>query len=147
MTRQKKGRSGAGAAIGDFVAGSYARNNTTGGRGDASQPVYNNSGRICGEIAGGILRKTAQRQHKLQRPAAWGWDAAIIDQAEAAGVRFTEVECDGRIWRASIADFRRYGIEVGRGYGLQIALPLVYWQTRKAGEPAVSQLSLFGVTP
>ena len=110
-----------------------------------SIPVYRSDGRICGEIAGDILRKTARREHQLQRPAAWGWDTAIIDQAEQAGARFTEITDDnGRIWRASLADFRRHGVRVNRGYGEQVALPLSFWQVRKVGETAVFQPSLFG---
>lgn len=110
---------------------------------NASIPVYRSDGRPVGEVCGDVLRKTARRAHMLQRPAAWGWDAAIIDQAEQAGARFTEIECNGRIWRASLADFRRHGVRVNRGYGSQIALPLSFWQTRTAGETAVFQPGLF----
>lgn len=106
-------------------------------------PVFRADGRPVGEIVGDVLRKTARRAHMLQRPAAWGWDAAILDTAENAGARFTEIECNGLIWRASLADFRRHGVRVNRGYGSQIALPLSFWQTRAAGETAVFQPGLF----
>lgn len=107
-------------------------------------PVFNENGRVVGHIENGVLRKTVKRSHQLQRPAAWGWDTAIIDQAERAGVRFTELtDENGRVWRASLADFRRHGVRVNRGFGAQVALPLSFWQVRKVGETAVSQLSLF----
>lgn len=107
-------------------------------------PVFRSDGRPVGEIVGDVLRKNAHRRHMLQRPAAWGWDVDILDAAEWFGARFTEIECDGRVWRASLADFRRHGVRVNRGYGEQVALPLSFWQTRAAGETAVTQLSLFG---
>ncbi len=100
-------------------------------------PVFNTSGRVVGGIYGDVLYKNAQRHHMLQRPAAWAWDVHIIDNAEWFGARFTEVECDGRVWRASLADFRRHGVRVNRGYGEQIALPLAFWHTRAVGETAV----------
>jgi len=69
-----------------------------------------------------------------------------LEAAERAGARFTEVECDGRIWRATLADFRRYGFPVNRGYGDQRGLALTYWHVRRVGEPpAAVQLSLFEV--
>ena len=108
-------------------------------------PVRRADGRIVGELAGDVLRKHAKREHMLQRPAAWAWDAAILDTAERAGARFTEVECDGRIWRASLADFNRYGFPVRRGHGDQRGLALTHWHVRRVGEPpAAVQLSLFG---
>ena len=109
-----------------------------------TMPVYNASGRICGEIAGAVLQKTAKRNHMLQRPAGWGWDVAILDHAKGQGCTHTEVTCEGVIYRASLADFERYGVPVNRGYGAQVALPLLHWQKRRVGEDApAAQLSLF----
>ena len=101
-------------------------------------------GRIVGELRGDVLTKHAKREHMLQRPAAWAWDVAILDAAENAGARFTEVECDGLIYRASLADFQRYGFPINRGYGAQRGLPLAHWHVRRKGEPpAAVQMSLF----
>ena len=108
-------------------------------------PVRRADGKIVGELAGDTLRKHAKREHMLREPAGWAWDTAILDAAERAGARYTEVICDGLIYRASLADFRRYGFPVSRGYGDQRGLPLAYWQTRRVGEsPAAVQLSLWG---
>ena len=107
-------------------------------------PVRRADGRIVGELAGDTLRKHAKREHMLREPAAWAWDAAILDAAERAGARFTEVQCSGLIYRASLADFKRYGFPVRRGYGDQRGLALTYWHVRRVGElPAAVQLSLF----
>lgn len=108
-----------------------------------TRPVYNANGKVCGEIAGPVLQKAAKPNHMLKRPAAWGWDRAIIEQARAAGCTHTEITCQGVTYRASLADFERYGVAVNRGYGAQVALPLLHWQKRKAGEAAPVQLGLF----
>ena len=108
-------------------------------------PVRRADGRIVGELTGDILRKHAKREHMLREPAAWAWDAAILEAVERAGARVTEVECGGLIYRATLADFRRYGFPVNRGHGDQRGLALTYWHVRRVGEPpAAVQLSLFG---
>jgi len=114
-------------------------------------PVRRGDGRIVGELRGDVasngltLSKHARREHMLQRPPAWAWDTVILEAAENAGARFTEVECDGLIYRAALDDFKRYGFPVNRGYGSQRGLPLSFWHTRRVGEPpAAVQLDLFG---
>ena len=110
-----------------------------------SIPMRRADGRIVGELAGDILSKHAKREHMLQRPPAWAWDCDILDAAERGGARFTEIECGGLIYRASLADFRRYGFPIRRGHGDQRGLALTYWHTRRVGEPpAAVQLTLFG---
>ena len=108
-------------------------------------PMRRADGRIVGELRGDILSKHALREHMLREPAAWAWDSAILDAAERAGARFTEIECDGRIYRATLADFKRYGFPVRRGHGDQRGLALIHWHVRRAGEPVPAvQLLLFG---
>lgn len=107
-------------------------------------PIRRADGRIVGELRGDVLFKHARREHMLRRPPAWAWDTAILEAAENAGARFTEVECDGLIYRATLDDFKRYGLPVNRGYGAQRGLTLEYWHIRRKGEaPAAAQLSLF----
>ena len=109
-----------------------------------SMPMRRADGRIVGELAGDVLRKHAKKEHMLRSPAAWAWDAAILDTAERGGARFTEVESGGLIYRATLADFKRYGFPVRRGHGDQRGLALTYWHVRRVGEPpAAVQLSLF----
>ena len=80
----------------------------------------------------------------LREPAAWAWDAAILHAAESAGAHWTEVQCDGLIYRATLADCKRYGFKVDREHGNQRNLALTYWHVRRVGEPpAAVQVSLF----
>lgn len=140
------GRSGGAAGKGTFQYGQQSQYSTT----VRAVPVHRADGRIVGELRGDVastaltLTKHAKREHMLQRPAAWAWDDAILQAAENAGARFTEIECDGLIYRASIADFKRYGFPVNRGFGPQRGLALTYWHVRRVGEaPAAVQLGLF----
>ena len=108
-------------------------------------PIRRGDGRIVGRLVGNVLFKHARREHMLRTPPAWAWDTVILEAAENAGARFTEVECSGLIYRATLDDFRRYGFPVNRGYGSQRGLPLSFWHVRRAGEPpAAVQLDLFG---
>lgn len=110
-----------------------------------SFPVRRSDGRIVGRVVGDTLRKRAKSEHMLREPAGWAWDTAILDAAERAGVRFTEIEFNGQIYRATLADFRRYGFPVDRRHGDQRGLALIHWGVRRVGEaPAAVQLSLFG---
>lgn len=111
-------------------------------------PVRRESdGRVVGEISGEppVLRKRAAPEHRLRNPDAWGWDVSIIEQAERLGVRETLIESGGRIYRALISDFRRFGFLVQRGDTRQLALPLAHWTISRVGEPpAAVQLALLG---
>lgn len=110
-----------------------------------SIPVRRGDGRIVGRISGNILAKQAKREHMLREPGGWAWDRLILDTAERAGVLFTEVSCDGLIYRATLADFRRFGFPVRRGHGEQTGLALAHWHIRHIGEPMPAvQLPLFG---
>lgn len=134
---RKSPAGGPGGALGS--ANSGYPNNTT------SRTVYNFKGQIVGRIEADTLTKTARAgAHMLQRPPAWAWDAPILTQAEAAGCIWTEItDADsGKVYRASLADFRRHGVTLDRGYGAQVALPLAFWQVRQKGERAAAQLSL-----
>lgn len=124
---------------------------TTKAGADSIRQVRRADGRIVGELRGDVastgltLTKHAKREHMLQRPPAWAWDTSILDAAESAGARWTEIECDGLIYRATLADFKRYGFPINRGYGAQRGLALEYWHVRRKGEaPAAVQLTLWG---
>lgn len=108
-------------------------------------PIRRADGRIVGELAGNALRKRARREYQLREPAGWAWDDCILDAAERAEARWTEIKCDGRIYRAALSDFRCYGFPIRRGHGEQTGLALSHWHVRRVGEavPAL-QLDLFG---
>ncbi len=145
MTRKRNRPAGVtGKRAGDSGGGASRLDYTTERGGCLNVMVRRPDGKIVGRIDGDILRKHARREHMLQRPAAWAWDSAILDAAEKDGARFTEVECDGLIYRASLSDFRRYGFPVNRGHGVQRGLPLAHWQIWRKGEaPPAVQLGLF----
>lgn len=114
-------------------------------RNSGAIPVRRADGRVVGQIVGDVLRKRASRAHMLHSPPGWAWDASILDAAEQAGARFTEIECEGTLYRASLAAYRRHGFTVSRGHGEQVALELAYWDVGEQGRPApAAQLSLFG---
>ena len=98
------------------------------------QAVRSAAGRIVGEIRGGILRKEVHgSRHLLRSPLGWTWDTSILELAESEGVRITVIRDldSGFSYRASLSDFRIYGIAIDRGCGPQICLPLKYWTARR----------------
>jgi len=71
--------------------------------------------------------------HMLRKPPAWAIDVAILERARKDGALVVEVydtETGVTYW-AAISAFRRWGFEVDRGYGRQIALPLGRWQIER----------------
>jgi hypothetical protein len=108
------------------------------------KPVRNQQGRVCGYIRQGVLEKCAcASKHMLRTPKGWAWDDEIITQAEGAGcarTRITDKE-SGKIYTASLNDFRQHGVMFERRFGRQVCLALAYWQVFKPGEPIAEQLS------
>ena len=115
--------------------------------------------KVIGRVTGGTFEKTIQgSKHLLRTPTALGFDVSTLEDAERAGaaaVAVTDSET-GRVYRADIADIRRYGFSVVRGFGRQIALPLSAYSVDgdppavRPGQPATNQerkeaqLALFG---
>jgi hypothetical protein len=86
----------------------------------------------------GVLRKTAlASKHMLRAPSGWCFDAAIIATAEARGVQRVEVRDSetGDLYTAALSDFRAHGIELDRGHGPQVCLPLTRWRVTRRGAP------------
>jgi hypothetical protein len=113
-----------------------------------------------GSVAGGWFLKTITgSKHFLRVPLpALGFDLSTLEDAERAGavaVAVTDSE-SGRTYRQRIETIRRYGFDVTRGFGRQIALPLAAYAIdgrppqAPPGEPATNkerqeaQLALFG---
>ena len=91
-------------------------------------PVYLSGGqKPIGFVRGRTFCKTITgSKHILRRPPAIAFDVSSLDAAERAGavdVAVTDSET-GRVYRATIADVRRYGFFVARGHGRQVALPI-----------------------
>jgi len=100
----------------------YVRDNT---------PIYvSGRDKPIGYVSGRTFFKTITgSKHLLQRPKAIAFDRSTLDDAERAGatqVSVRDVET-GSIYIAPIADIRRFGFPVLRGYGNQVALSLDYY--------------------
>lgn len=114
-----------------------------------SMPVRRVGGRIVGGLTSDVAYSYAfprhlKLEHQLREPAG-SWDAATLAAAERAAARWAETECDYRIYRALLSDFRRYGFPDWRGYGEQAGLDLAHWSLRRVGEPpAAVQLRTLG---
>jgi hypothetical protein len=81
-------------------------------------------------------------KHMLRVPPAFAYDQFVLEQAERYGVSYHVIKD---------SDFEVHGIQLNRGFGVQVALPLTYWtegsQPRKCEVIelfAPSQLDLFG---
>ncbi|MBM3216683.1 hypothetical protein FJZ36_17435 [Candidatus Poribacteria bacterium] len=78
------------------------------------------------------LQKTGldPARHMLRQPPAWSTDSSHLEELRRrGGVGVRLVLVDGTTFEARLDAFERQGIQVSRGFGPQIALPLDYWQT------------------
>lgn len=100
-----------------------------------TKKVYNIQGKVCGVIEGEILRRKIRENHILRQPPALCFDSAIIEEAEAFGVKDVEVTSvdDGKVYRTPLSAFREHGFNFNRGFGLQIGLVLSRWEVN--GQP------------
>jgi len=110
-------------------------------------PVRAASGKVVGRVAGDIFHKTVrEREHMLHAPLGWACDVCTLEQAQAAGANFVQLEASdtGRTYLARLSLFwTKKAIPLDRGFGRQRALPLAFWQMSGPGQPAARQLSLF----
>jgi hypothetical protein len=77
-----------------------------------------------------LTKEVRGSRHFLRKPPAIAFDAAGIDQAEALGaVRIVVDDLEtGRRYSSSMETFRRLALDIDRGHGRQLALPLPFWQ-------------------
>jgi len=106
-------------------------------RGVNARHIYHNiNGRPVASLCGRILQKRLRGSlHQLRKPPAWAVDAAILEQASKDGALVVEVHDmeTGKVYWAAISAFRRWGFEIDRGYGRQVALPLERWTVETEG--------------
>jgi hypothetical protein len=89
--------------------------------------------RLCGRTLCKVVKGSV---HQLRKPPAWAIDAAVLEQARRDGALVVEVldtETGVTYW-AAISAFRRWGFDVDRGCGRQIALPLARWQLERGDD-------------
>ncbi len=100
------------------------------------------SGKIVGEVKNGVfVKRVRASKHMLRSPRGWALDVKSLRDAEEAGARNVELEDvdNGLTYSASVDLIRAKGIQLNRGYGPQIALPLNSWTTET---PGARQLAL-----
>jgi len=91
-------------------------------------------GRRLGEVRGKFYyRQVFGSRHFLKKPGGISFLVASLDVAESLGASVAVVvdREDGFTYRASIADIRRLGAVVDRGYGAQLALTFGHWTIDK----------------
>ena len=115
-----------------------------------SQPHYTPTPRrsqypLHGKVEGGVWRKRlCASKHFLRKPPAIAVDVQDLERAEACGAELlsvVDVET-GRTYLAALSVIRKHGLELDRGFGLQVALPLHRWHCFGADTQAVVQLKL-----
>lgn len=108
-------------------------------------PIYA-AGKVVGHVNGDTFYKSvSSSRHQLRQPPAWALDLSSLRQAERAGAMRVELRDrdTGWTWRATVANIRKLGQPLNRGFGEQLALALPFWTVTKPGEaPAAVQMSL-----
>jgi len=105
---------------------------------------FNAQGKPVANLQGRVLRKRVRgSKHRLRVPPAWAVDEEILRQAEQDGARTVEVEDaeTGIIYTAPLQEFWAKGIEIDRGFGRQLALPMGLWVVKCGAQ----QLALWEV--
>lgn len=99
-------------------------------------------GRIVGVVRGPtFVKKVRSSTHFLRHPRGIALDIQSLREAEQAGadsVRIEDIDT-GRVFRASIHRIREKGVEINRGFGKQLCLPINQWHVEGSPE----QLHLF----
>lgn len=105
------------------------------------EALYNRKGQVTGVIDGGRLLKSGidPAKHQLRYPPAYAIDKEHLEKlTEQSGWGVELVTITGDVWSAPIGLFLLNGINLDRGEGKQVALPLQYW-TKQDGR----QMSMF----
>jgi hypothetical protein len=94
------------------------------------KPVF--AGRkVVGEVRGDTFYKQVSgAKHFLHRPPAIAFDIASLREAEEYGavkVHVTDLD-DGKVYEATISKIWEQGIDVSRGFGMQVALEMFFWE-------------------
>lgn len=86
--------------------------------------------RVVGQVRAGVFSKKVRGSaHMLRTPAAWAFDRSSLVAAENAGAHTVRVEDTetGVLYTVGLPVLWSTGIEIDRGFGQQVALPLRYW--------------------
>ena len=97
------------------------------------EPVYNTKGQITGSIEFGTLikRNVDPEIHQLKYPPAYAIDKSHLDRLIALSGKGVEINTiNGEVLSAPISECLSNGIDIQRGVGVQVALPLNRWHIR-----------------
>ena len=90
--------------------------------------IHDHNGKVVGQIVAGWIEKVNidPAKHKLRSPEGYATDAAHINRLtkarDAKGIRLKLI--DGTVLEASIADVDKHAVQINRGYGDQVVLPM-----------------------
>ena len=116
-----------------LTRGGQSRKSNTGGavsygqdNMERNQSQYPAHGQIRGRA---WIKRVRKSQHVLRIPYGWALDVADLEAADACGAQYVELreQEQKHIYRASTVVLRSKGVDIDRGYGAQIALPMGYW--------------------
>jgi len=106
---------------------------------------HHSTGVKHGQIQGNVWRKRLYAsKHFLRKTPDVAVNLEDLDAAERCGAELlcvVDVETN-RTYLASLAVIRKHGLELDRGFGLQVALPLHRWHCFGADAAPAVQLGL-----
>lgn len=80
--------------------------------------------------------------HRLRSPEGWSIDSGIVANLEGWNcetVVIKDKETD-EIFTVAFDTFKQYGIEIERGYGKQVVLPIKFWKVENGNREAVRRV-------
>ena len=109
--------------------------------------VFIQSGKAVGTVIGKkFIKKLDSRKHFLKVPPAIAFDVSSIKKAERYGATILSVFDTYKkvFYTAQIKSLQENGININRGFGSQIALPLQFWKKESVDE--LNQMELLSAT-
>ena len=89
-----------------------------------------------------FVKKLDSRKHFLKVPPAIAFDKSSINKAERYGAKMLSVYDTYKkvFYTAKIKSLRENGMNINRGFGNQIALPLQFWKKESVDEQKQMEL-------
>jgi len=78
-----------------------------------------------------VAVRKATSAHMLRRPPAWSFSIEVINLLQEKRVDEVQVICEGEVYVCDMSKFLKSAINIDRGFGKQLAVPVRYW-TRKS---------------
>ena len=109
--------------------------------------VFIQSGKAVGSVIGKkFIKKLDSRKHFLKVPPAIAFDKSSISKAERYGATILSVFDTHKkvFYTAQIKSLHENGMNINRGFGSQLALPLQFWKKESVDEQ--KQMELLSAT-